>query len=393
MNALILSSASLVALTATPAFAQTQAPVDTTPEKQAEGEAVPPTSETTNAQGQATSQGEIVVTGSRIRRDNFNTPQNVDIVTRDDQVLAGTRSTAETLQSASITSGTAQISGSFLGFVSEGGQAANTVGLRGLGSSRTLVLLNGRRLAPAGVGNQLVAADLNVLPTAMVQRIEVLREGASSIYGSDAIAGVINVITDTSLDGITVDAFADAPLEGSGRTLRGSITAGKTFDRGHLTASFEYRNFQGLRQNDRDDYRCPRDLFMQNGQEVGQLDPSTGQLRCFPFQYDALGIASGYGIYYSFNTGALGRITYPGYTTGNPVIGDAVIVNDPNLRPSPSAAQLMGHILSPVQTYTVFERCLRPRRPRRCRAVRRSALHPPSVTPGLCDPAELQRRS
>jgi iron complex outermembrane recepter protein len=355
-NALILSTASLFALTTTPAFAQTaQAPVDTTPEKQAEGEAVPPSSETTNAEGQATSQGEIVVTGSRIRRDNFNTPQNIDIVTRDDQILAGTRSTAETLQSAAITSGTAQISGSFLGFVSEGGQAANTVGLRGLGSSRTLVLLNGRRLAPAGVGNQLIAADLNVLPTAMVQRIEVLREGASSIYGSDAIAGVINVITDTSLNGITVDAYADAPLEGNGRTLRGSITGGKTFDRGHITASFEYRNFQGLRQNDRDDYRCPRDLFFQNGTEVGQLDPSTGQLRCFPFQYDSLGIASGYGIYYSFNTGALGRITYPGYTTGNfDINGAPVVVNNSNLRPPPSPSQLFGHVLSPVQTYTGY---------------------------------------
>jgi len=190
VNALILSTISLTALTASPAFAQTPAPVDTTPQKTQESEQVPPTSAPTNAQGQSTAEkGAIVITGSRIRRDNFNTPQNVDIVTRNDNILAGTTSTAETLQSATITSGTSQISGSFLGFVSEGGQAVNTVGLRGLGSQRTLVLLNGRRLAPAGVGNQLVSADLNVLPAAIVQRIEVLREGASSIYGSDAIAG------------------------------------------------------------------------------------------------------------------------------------------------------------------------------------------------------------
>ena len=368
MNALILSSASLFALTATPAFAQAQAPVETTPEKQAEGEQVPPTSETTNAEGQAQSQGEIVVTGSRVRRNNFNTPQNIDIVTRDDQILAGTRSTAETLQSASITSGTAQISGSFLGFVSEGGAAANTVGLRGLGSQRTLVLLNGRRLAPAGVGNQLIAADLNVLPTAMVQRIEVLREGASSIYGSDAIAGVINVITDTSINGITVDAYADAPFEGAGRTLRGSITAGKTFDRGHITASFEYRNFAGMRQNDRKEYRCPRDLFKANGVEVGQLDPATGGLRCFPFQYDSLGIASGYGTAFGpeiFTDGTVRRVTYPGYITGNPdIFGvpvrvDAPVFPPPNppgydFRPSPGPQQLQSHIISPVQTYTGY---------------------------------------
>lgn len=354
-NALILSSISLTALVASPAFAQAAAPVDTTPQKAQENQkarnAAPTNAEGQTAQGPAA----IVVTGSRIRRDNFSTPQNIDIVTRQDQVLAGTRTTAETLQSATITSGTSQISGSFLGFVSEGGQAAETVGLRGLGSSRTLVLLNGRRLAPAGVGNQLIAADLNVLPTAIVQRVEVLREGASSVYGSDAIAGVINIITDTSINGVTVDGFADHPLIGSGDTLRGSVTAGKTFDRGHITASFEYTQKNGLRLGDRNDTSCPRDLFFVNGQEVGQRDPSTGKLRCFPFQYDGLGIASGYGTYFNFNTGTAGRITFPGYATGNPsLFGSPVVVNNVNLRPSPSPTQLLDHVISPVKTYTGY---------------------------------------
>jgi len=106
VNALILSTISLTALAASPAFAQTPAPVDTTPQKTQEGEQVPPTSAPTNAQGQSTAEkGAIVITGSRIRRDNFNTPQNVDIVTRNDNILAGATSTAETLQSATITSG------------------------------------------------------------------------------------------------------------------------------------------------------------------------------------------------------------------------------------------------------------------------------------------------
>src|SRR5689334_24844289 len=174
LNAAILSSISLTALMAAPAYAQATAatPVDQTPQKTQEGEQGRATTSATNAKGQAASSDSgpsIVVTGSRIRRNNFTTPQNIDILTRDDQIFAGTRTTAETLQSGTVTSGTSQISGSFLGFLSEGGQAANTVGLRGLGSSRTLVLLNGRRLAPAGVGPQLVSADLNVLPTAMVR--------------------------------------------------------------------------------------------------------------------------------------------------------------------------------------------------------------------------------
>src|SRR4051795_1486114 len=243
LNAAILSSISLTALIASPAFAQTTAasPVDTTPQKTQESEQSRSTTNATNAQGQPAGQagnGNIIITGSRIRRSNFSTPQNVDVITRDDQILGGARSTADTLQSATVTSGTSQINGSFLGYLSDNGQAASTVGLRGLGSARTLVLLNGRRLAPAGVGPQLVSADLNVLPTAMVQRIEVLREGASSIYGSDAIAGVINIITDTSINGITIDGFADHPLIGNGDTMRGSVTAGRTFSRGHITASF-----------------------------------------------------------------------------------------------------------------------------------------------------------
>lgn len=364
LTVVALSTVSLAALAASPAFAQavTGAPVETTPEATAESEQVAPDSvEPTNAVGQPASEGEIVVTGSRIRRDNFNTPSPVTIVTREDSVLAGTTSTAETLQSATITSGTSQISGSFLGFVSEGGAAANTVGLRGLGSQRTLVLLNGRRLAPAGIGNQLVAADLNVLPTAIVQRIEILREGASAIYGSDAIAGVVNVITDNKVNGITLDAFTNLPLDlegGAGRSVRGSITAGKTFDRGHITASIEYRQHNGVRVGDQKDWRCPRALFFQNGEEIGQIDPSTGELRCFQFQYGGgSGIASGYGLTFGNGTFAFpfrGRATYPGYTTGNPVIGAPVFVNDNNLRPSPSQTQLESHIISPIKTYTGY---------------------------------------
>src|SRR4051812_44856077 len=270
-TASILSSVSLAAL-ATPAFAQTapSVPVETTPQKTQEEQTVPAAQ--TNAQGASSTSpsGAIVVTGSRIRRSTFTTPSPVTIVTREDRVLAGSSSTAEVLQSSTVTSGTAQINGAFLGFVSEGGPAASTVGLRGLSASRTLVLLNGRRLAPAGVGPQLISADLNVLPTAMVQRIEVLREGASSIYGSDAIAGVINIITDTSINGITIDGFADHPLIGNGDTMRGSVTAGRTFSRGHITASFEYSNDEGLRLGDRSDTRCPRELAFINGKEVGQ---------------------------------------------------------------------------------------------------------------------------
>jgi len=295
----------------------------------------------------------IVVTGSRIRRDNFETPSPLDIITREDNVLAGTRSTASTLQAATITSGTSQINGAFLGYVSEGGAAAETIGLRGLGSSRTLVLLNGRRLAPSGTGSQLVSADLNVLPASMIKQIEILREGASSVYGSDAIAGVINIITDDKFNGITLDAYTEQPTQYShdGRTYRGSITMGHVFDRGHITASFEVRDSEGLRVRDRSEFTCPRDLLFSptTGAEVGSLDPATGQLACFPYALSSgVGVASGYGIAFSFNTGAQNRITY-----NNGDINSLRTVNGIT-RVSPSPVQLDDHVISPVTTYTGY---------------------------------------
>lgn len=369
-NAIIYSTVSIAALAiATPALAQASAPAETIPEKTVEGEQDRPSVGLTNAEGQPVSDvapteagSTIVVTGSRIRRNNFTTPQNVDILTRDDTILSGTRSTSDILQSGTVTSGTSQIGSSFIGFLSEGGQAANVVGLRGLGSQRTLVLLNGRRLAPAGAGPQLVSADLNVLPTTIVQRIEILREGASSIYGSDAIAGVINIITDTKVDGITFDAFADVPIYAhGGQTYRTSVTAGKTFDRGYITGAVEYREDKGLRQGDRDDMSCPRELAFVNGEEVGQkVALGSSELRCFPIgPRNNLGLAQGYGL-----TRGVRFDEFGGFFVGTP----RLIPNDDlsqlpypitgfDDRPvaGPVLGQLLNtHIFSPIKTLTGF---------------------------------------
>jgi outer membrane receptor protein involved in Fe transport len=367
-NAFIYSTVSMAALAmATPALAQATSPAETIPEKTAEGEQLPPSSEPTNAEGQVAAEtpptdtgGTIVVTGSRIRRNNFTTPQNVDILTRDDQILSGTRSTTEALQSGTVTSGTSQIGASFIGFLSEGGQAANVVGLRGLGSQRTLVLLNGRRLAPAGAGPQLVSADLNVLPTAVVQRIEILREGASSIYGSDAIAGVINIITDTKLDGITVDAFADVPTYANGgQTYRLSLTGGKTFDRGYITAAFEYREDKGLRQGDRKDMSCPRELAFVNGEEVGQhVAIGSDELRCFPIgPRNNLGIAQGYALTRGIRLNPLRFVGTPRLIPNDDLSQLPYAITGFDDRPTADAIigpLLKSHLFSPIKTFTGF---------------------------------------
>ena len=295
---------------------------------------------------------DVVVTGSHIRRDNFNTPSSVMIITPADRILSGSASIADVLQGSTVTSGTSQINGAYLGFVSEGGAAANTVGLRGLGSNRTLVLLNGRRLAPAGVGPQLISADLNVLPDAIVGRVDILRQGASSIYGSDAIAGVINIVTDDKIEGVTLDLYSKQPIEhgGGGRKMKAALTAGHVFDNGHITASLEYREITGLRVGDRPEFSCPRDLYFSKatGKEVGQIDPLTGQLQCFPYTTGGgTGIASGYGIAQSFTIPA-SRLTY---LNGN--INTIAAVNGLN-RVSPSPMQLEDNLTSPVKTYTAY---------------------------------------
>lgn len=133
-------------------------------------------------QGDKADQGgedEIVVTGSRIRRDSFNSPSPITVLTRDDSTVAGFNSTTEILQSTAVTAGARQIDNTFTGFIVGGGPGTNTLSLRSLGPARTLILLNGRRLAPSGTSGSVASADLNVLPNAIVERIEILKDGAS----------------------------------------------------------------------------------------------------------------------------------------------------------------------------------------------------------------------
>ncbi|MGH7020107.1 MAG: TonB-dependent receptor plug domain-containing protein, partial [Brevundimonas sp.] len=233
------------------------------------------------AKDQATTVEEVVVVGSRLRRDNYNSPSPVQVVTREDSVLAGFASTTEVLQGTAVTGGTSQVNNAYGGFVTNGGPGANTLSLRGLGAERTLVLLNGRRVAPAGSRGSVGSADLNVLPSAMIERIEVLKDGASSVYGSDAVAGVVNIITRNNIDGITVEGQYNATTDanGAGDQSRFSIVAGTSGDRWHLSGSAEYYNREELRLGDRNFTKCNTDAFT-DGSDF--IDPLTRRSKCYP---------------------------------------------------------------------------------------------------------------
>lgn len=252
---------------AVPAFAQDAQVSAECPDQNTDGVCDAPETVTgadgTNTES-AGSGGAIVVTGSRIRRDDFSGIEPLTVITANEITQAGFANTTDALQSNAVTAGSAQINNYYAGFVVDGGTGANTLGLRNLGPARTLVLLNGRRLAPAGTRGTLVAADLNVLPTAIVESIEVLKSGASSIYGSDAIAGVVNIITDSKLRGLNVEMQANVPQTGAGVGYRIAGSFGFEADRLNVIGSVEYQMRKRYSRNDSDfpNFACPIGGFL-----------------------------------------------------------------------------------------------------------------------------------
>jgi len=227
----------------------------------------------------------IVVTGSRIRQTTFTSSSPVEIHTRDEALLAGFNSTTDLLQGTAITGGSSQINNAYGGFVTNGGPGANTLSLRGLGPTRTLVLLDGHRIAPAGSRGSVGSADLNVLPTAMVDRVEILRDGASSVYGSDAVAGVVNIITEKKVEGLVFEAQLNPTEHGGGKSTRLSTVFGFTHDRLKFAGSLEYYQRDDLTLGDRDWTRCNTDYRRAGFGAFGSadyVDPNTGQPKCYP---------------------------------------------------------------------------------------------------------------
>ena len=162
------------------------------------------------------------------------------------------------LQSSPIAAGSTQITSALSSnFVTNGGQGAQTIDLRGLGPNRTLVLLNGRSAGPAGTRGAVSSFDLNVLPISIISNAQIMKTGASSVYGSDAIAGVVNIITSSDTDGIEIGANVSVPLDGGGEQYRINAIWGKMFDRGHIMIAADYSHTNELRRGDRNYLACP----------------------------------------------------------------------------------------------------------------------------------------
>jgi iron complex outermembrane receptor protein len=201
------------------------------------------------AQDSGASEGEaIVVTGSRIARPDLDSV--VPVAVLDNASIA--RNAAVNIQDVlqempQVGVGTSRTNSNF----STGGNGVATINLRNLGSSRTLVLVNGRRFV-AGLGGTS-AVDINNIPTELVERVDVTTGGASSIYGSDAISGVVNFIMKDSYEGINVRGQYNITEKGDNPRYYTSITAGTKFadGRGSIMGNFSYDKDTGLRSNKR----------------------------------------------------------------------------------------------------------------------------------------------
>ena len=162
---------------------------------------------------------ERYVTGSRIKNAEINQSMPIEVIDQTEITLSGYQAVGELLRYVPAVSGNSTST-----LISNGGDGTATVTLRGLPASNTLVLLNGRRLNPDGLYGK--AVDLNTLPLAMVERVEILKDGVSAIYGSDSIAGVVNIITKREIDGFNLEVYRGGAAQGGLRTNNYTLLAG-----------------------------------------------------------------------------------------------------------------------------------------------------------------------
>lgn len=271
------------------------------------------------AQDDAESGDVIIVTGSRIAQPNLTSPSPLTLVSPEDVKLQGVTRVEDLLNTLP------SVFASQASTLSNGADGTATVDLRGLGTTRTLSLVNGRRLVPGDPSPTAgSAADINIIPAAILKRVEVLTGGASSVYGADAVAGVVNFIVDTEFTGLRLDGqysfyqhnnnddFLPPLMDNSGYPYpTGSSTDGETIDftamfgtdfgdgRGHAMAYFGYRKIDPVTQADRDYSSC---VLQNNGAGTPQCGGSatTPNGNALVFDTD---VTAGTSTFYTFRPG------------------------------------------------------------------------------------------
>lgn len=197
---------------------------------------------------------EIMVTGSRIARKDIDGLGKVNILGSEDFAEIGAVSIDQVLKYSPFTAG-AQAGAESNYLSAKEGYGTASVNLRGLGQNRTLVLVNGRRFVPGGSGANSVV-DLNSIPVNVIERIETLLDGSSAIYGADAVAGVVNIITKRSFDGVRVDATYGVTQESDGDNTEINLMFGRETSNAGFVISASYTDRQEARSKDRAFSEC-----------------------------------------------------------------------------------------------------------------------------------------
>ena len=187
----------------------------------------------------------ISVTGSRIKRQDMTGSSPLTIIGREEIANTGAQTVTDIVKDLPAAIGNSTTTSTTNG----GGGGSGNIALRGLDSSSTLVLLNGRRLPVDAAGS---SPDLNSIPVAAIERVEVLQDGASAIYGSDAIAGVINIITRKEYEGLGVETYYGQASRGDLETKGLDVTFGSVSDRASLMFGFSHYSQGKIASRDRD---------------------------------------------------------------------------------------------------------------------------------------------
>lgn len=207
---------------------------------------------------------EIAVTGTRIRGVNPDSFSPVSIISQEDIQISGSISIGELLQEMP-----SQGSGLNRNY-NNGGSGAVRMDFRNLGSGRTLVLVDGKRWINSG-GGANSSVDLNTIPTSAISRVEILKDGASAVYGSDAIGAVINIITKDDFDGVEFQAQTGEYFDGGGLANNYQVTAGTSFDRGSFMLGASLVEIEDLHNSERKETAARPSFGGSSGTPQGRL--------------------------------------------------------------------------------------------------------------------------
>jgi iron complex outermembrane receptor protein len=239
----------------------------------------------------------IVVTGSTIDRREVTTPSPVTVLDKADLDGAGLATVGDVIQNLPANSNAINAQ------VNNGGDGSTRIDIRGLGAARTLVLLNGRRVVPGGTGAD-ASVDVNSIPLAVIERVEVLKDGASAVYGSDAIGGVVNIITREDFEGTEVALYTGGAQRGDGISYDASFVTGHTSknEKGNIIFSAGFQSQRPVFAGDRDFSSYDRDYdFMEAdpaAREVigGSSATPNGRINPSTIDYDGDGKPDGNGM-------------------------------------------------------------------------------------------------